>query len=205
LYQSTCYSSCPSGTVASGSACSGSTSSSTLTKGYKVIIAAVVSSAILLVCVAGCGYLFYKKYRKTSHQQGIGLRTNPVCQQNDLLPDCEHTLPKKKVNDMPANSSLLLFNEKPLAPDAEFHPEKDKEIPVSHSLHLFDEKPSAPNAEFHPQKDETVCVICLERTRNILLLPCKHICLCRECFNKTKIAHCPVCRSAVESKIDVYF
>ena len=43
---------------------------------------------------------------------------------------------------------------------------------------------------------ESVCVICLTDIRNVLLLPCRHICLCGPCAESLKFqsANCPICR-----------
>jgi len=55
------------------------------------------------------------------------------------------------------------------------------------------------------RKEETVCIVCMDNVRNVLLLPCKHMCLCRECFRKTNVAICPICRGAVVTGIEVFF
>ncbi len=43
---------------------------------------------------------------------------------------------------------------------------------------------------------ESTCVICLTDTRNVLLLPCRHLCLCSTCAENLKFqsANCPICR-----------
>ena len=43
---------------------------------------------------------------------------------------------------------------------------------------------------------ESTCVICLTDIRNVLLLPCRHICLCGSCAENLKFqsANCPICR-----------
>jgi len=44
--------------------------------------------------------------------------------------------------------------------------------------------------------NETTCVICLTDIRNVLLLPCRHLCLCGSCAENLKFqsANCPICR-----------
>jgi hypothetical protein len=44
--------------------------------------------------------------------------------------------------------------------------------------------------------NESTCVICLTDTRNVLLLPCRHLCLCGPCAENLKFqsANCPICR-----------
>jgi hypothetical protein len=47
------------------------------------------------------------------------------------------------------------------------------------------------------------CCICLENKKNILLMPCKHLCLCKDCVKHIDDC-CPVCRSHVTNSITVY-
>lgn len=46
------------------------------------------------------------------------------------------------------------------------------------------------------QNNENTCVICLTDIRNVLLLPCRHLCLCGSCAENLKFqsANCPICR-----------
>jgi hypothetical protein len=44
--------------------------------------------------------------------------------------------------------------------------------------------------------NESTCVICLTDIRNVLLLPCRHLCLCGSCAENLKFqsTNCPICR-----------
>ncbi len=44
--------------------------------------------------------------------------------------------------------------------------------------------------------NESTCVICLTDIRNVLLLPCRHLCICSSCAENLKFqsANCPICR-----------
>ena len=42
---------------------------------------------------------------------------------------------------------------------------------------------------------KTECVVCFVRERDVVLYPCTHFCLCREC--KRSVFRCPMCRSAI--------
>ncbi|KAL1517045.1 hypothetical protein ABEB36_000861 [Hypothenemus hampei] len=57
------------------------------------------------------------------------------------------------------------------------------------------------------QEQDKYCVICQERLKCVLLLPCKHICLCQECQEELRYYHemCPICRTNIESTMRVYF
>ncbi|XP_034473357.1 uncharacterized protein LOC117780804 isoform X2 [Drosophila innubila] len=52
------------------------------------------------------------------------------------------------------------------------------------------------------------CVVCLERRRNIVLLPCRHLCMCKECSQQLPRFEggdrCPICRDLVETVMAVY-
>ena len=52
------------------------------------------------------------------------------------------------------------------------------------------------------------CVICLENTKNIVLLPCKHMCLCIGCsikyMNQQGEHKCPLCKKNIESTMQIF-
>ena len=48
----------------------------------------------------------------------------------------------------------------------------------------------------------TECVICLDGPRTIALLPCKHLCLCKNCYNSS-VTKCPVCAIEVVDMMDI--
>lgn len=52
--------------------------------------------------------------------------------------------------------------------------------------------------------DRVTCVICQDADREILFLPCAHICTCGTCGNSSKITACPICRKSIERKSFVY-
>ena len=45
--------------------------------------------------------------------------------------------------------------------------------------------------------EQNVCVICLENQRNVVILPCAHLCGCRRCL--LQVPHCPICRGDINS------
>jgi len=52
---------------------------------------------------------------------------------------------------------------------------------------------------------ESTCVICLTDIRNVLLLPCRHLCLCGTCAENLKYqsANCPICRIPFRALLQV--
>lgn len=49
-----------------------------------------------------------------------------------------------------------------------------------------------------------VCVICHEEQKSVLFLPCRHLCVCRQCSDIEQVTKCPLCRHAIEEKLHVY-
>ena len=47
---------------------------------------------------------------------------------------------------------------------------------------------------------EAECIICFEKTPNILYLECLHKCVCSSCNGKGKFVRCPLCRTRIKNK-----
>lgn len=49
--------------------------------------------------------------------------------------------------------------------------------------------------------EEKQCVICLSQEKEVLVLPCKHVCVCKDCAGALGVkgaGKCPVCRTPIE-------
>ena len=59
----------------------------------------------------------------------------------------------------------------------------------------------------HPNRDVFLCVVCMEREKKVLLLPCKHVCMCKVCSDEivADSAQCLVCREHIVDLIDNVF
>lgn len=53
--------------------------------------------------------------------------------------------------------------------------------------------------------DEHLCVVCEDAKKSVIILPCKHMCLCANCANFDRIKECPMCRAKVEDSMNVYW
>lgn len=58
----------------------------------------------------------------------------------------------------------------------------------------------------HANADPKLCIICLEQERSVVLLPCRHFCLCGTCYITLKRLElcCPMCRSIIHKPIPVF-
>ena len=51
---------------------------------------------------------------------------------------------------------------------------------------------------------QKLCIICHDREKSVILMPCRHLCLCLECSNHSAVNSCPKCRTVISTKISVY-
>ena len=53
---------------------------------------------------------------------------------------------------------------------------------------------------YEHENKERLCIICFERQRDIVLYPCRHVCICSACSDIAALkSTCPVCRAVIES------
>lgn len=53
-------------------------------------------------------------------------------------------------------------------------------------------------------EDERVCVICREKPKSVLLMNCRHLCVCNECGHLDVLVQCPLCRQTITERINVF-
>jgi hypothetical protein len=61
-----------------------------------------------------------------------------------------------------------------------------------------------PAEEIPNYPQERACCICLQRERNLVFMPCNHLCACAECGLNPTIRTCPVCRTVFNNRVVVY-
>lgn len=54
-----------------------------------------------------------------------------------------------------------------------------------------------------------LCVVCMEQEKSVVLLPCKHMCMCKACTQQIlargqDTAMCPVCRGPIHDIMGLY-
>lgn len=55
-----------------------------------------------------------------------------------------------------------------------------------------------------PNSDEQRCVVCVTNPKEVIVLPCGHVCLCEDCALQIKTT-CPVCRGDIKTKAPAYY
>ena len=60
------------------------------------------------------------------------------------------------------------------------------------------------NSDQDSVKNVNKCVICLDKSVSIALQPCGHLCICQNCVKKMQ-NECPICRSAFQSTLRIFF
>jgi hypothetical protein len=74
-------------------------------------------------------------------------------------------------------------------------------LPLIDNFVAMDIQPAEEIPSF-PQ--ERACVICLNQERNLLFMPCNHLCSCTECGLNPTIRACPLCRTVFNNRVVVY-
>jgi hypothetical protein len=67
-------------------------------------------------------------------------------------------------------------------------------------IHTLNESSHSLDVPSGPVIDDALCIICMEKKKDVLFQPCKHICLCYGCsldlFKNTNL--CPLCRLPIK-------
>lgn len=60
--------------------------------------------------------------------------------------------------------------------------------------------------ELLAEREKHLCIVCLDRPKNIILYPCRHMCICQECCLTLQSQHhgCPLCRHGIYNVYHVY-
>jgi len=53
-------------------------------------------------------------------------------------------------------------------------------------------------------EEEKLCVICRENPKVMLIMPCRHLCVCEECGQRVELDRCPLCRNVIAERFSVF-
>ena len=68
----------------------------------------------------------------------------------------------------------------------------------------FIEEPSNDTITTTTTNDTNLCIICICYEKNVVILPCKHLCICETCSKSKTLKDCPLCRSPINKKMIIY-
>jgi hypothetical protein len=89
----------------------------------------------------------------------------------------------------------------------------DDDIPFRSNIDKRSLRPSYPRFMRRKLQEDLnnnpyLCVICWNDKKTIVLLPCRHLCVCVSCskklWNNTQHETCPICRNDVENLLEVF-
>jgi len=99
----------------------------------------------------------------------------------------------KKVDEPKPALTQVSTPEKP-GTSEKVNPSPERVIPSPE-----EEIPSAPPVEL---TEDNECTICMDAVRNVVFLPCGHVCSCSKCA--AKLAQCPICRAQIDQKVRIF-
>lgn len=117
----------------------------------------------------------------------------------------------KSNNKSPSTTGQLLIATSPTTMTWQSHFDGDRNVNIM-SLEITEKdikyiQPNLSENESDGCKNESnECCVCLESKKNVLILPCGHICLCIKCSweLKTKNGVCPICRGKITNLMKVF-
>eukprot|EP01063_Lacrimia_lanifica_P013608 TRINITY_DN20245_c0_g1_i1.p1 TRINITY_DN20245_c0_g1~~TRINITY_DN20245_c0_g1_i1.p1 ORF type:complete len:376 (+),score=124.24 TRINITY_DN20245_c0_g1_i1:73-1128(+) len=124
--------------------------------------------------------------------------------QRSLMQHCRR-LSTVKETEGPFGSTVLIGKDEP-----EPEPAEDRAAPAPPAA----ASPSASTASLPAactssaslsmsQGPADECIVCMEPGRSVLILPCRHLCLCKGCA-ELEMSECPLCRKPIESKMEIF-
>ncbi|CAI9581835.1 unnamed protein product [Staurois parvus] len=69
---------------------------------------------------------------------------------------------------------------------------------------LDEQQIQPPDFDEEPVDSERLCVICISRTRECVILPCGHVCCCFLCYQALPNKMCPMCRCNIERVVPLF-
>jgi len=153
-------------------------------------------------------YLDYRKNRQTAVVAPIDYRAKFQQFGNFFTLEKTQIGDDSLVQELEVLDKLITFEPQQISqnlilniPNAEEPMKEPKMVIQSEEMIVIDQQDVKKQSE---EEEATDCVICLSNKKTVLLLPCKHLCLCIDCSKNQSIIDCPLCRIKIESKTSVF-
>ena len=76
---------------------------------------------------------------------------------------------------------------------------------VKKETHNQSVRADALQADKNQLEDTSLCALCLDVPKCVVLLPCRHMCLCAGCSGSVANGDpCPICRAPVADRIETF-
>jgi hypothetical protein len=79
----------------------------------------------------------------------------------------------------------------------------DELVPMEVKVKRLEKRAQRMKERLSQEVDSSKCVICFERKRDTVIMPCSHFAVCRDCGSQLK-NRCPICRESISSVKLVY-
>lgn len=140
--------------------------------------------------------LFFKQRQQLEHEESDGHQNH---KNNSNSPTCTPQISSISI-ESPPSTIHSMHQSTVVASSSTFAPEDD-------------ERNSAIDDQYTKQvcrigDEENLCVVCDDAKKQIILLPCKHMCLCKTCSTQClfiTIKECPLCRTRIENSMEVFW
>jgi ankyrin repeat protein len=67
---------------------------------------------------------------------------------------------------------------------------------------------AAPSRAVNVERKDSVCIICMDAAADVVLFPCRHMCLCKSCHSDQakgdNMGTCPICRALIRNAVHIF-
>jgi predicted transcriptional regulator len=160
-----------------------------------------------------------------------GLHQQLLFEQNQIRPSLRHDLNPSYDDLLRIATTLARVKSSSLSESCDYQIEKLTQLQNQLEVALVNVKLSRTETEcrqamlklqqeqqLKSSEDASICCICRDQLRSILLLPCRHFCLCEECshgiliddnrasssYMTSTMINCPVCRQRITGKMKIF-
>ena len=140
----------------------------------------------------------FEKQRKASLSQDAPIEESKVEDESENTTTANN-------KSAPAATTTKVFQASPFEEETNTPSEEAAPVDVSQQQVAAAAAPPQQGSQLSAIDEEHLCVICEDARKQVMILPCRHMCLCTKCADSHQIKECPLCRGKVESSMTVYW